>query len=324
MPLPALLSSIYGARPLAPQTSSPLQMDAASTPLPYDEALAVHDLWLHQAASCSASDLTQWSCGLACDNAPTLARLVADDPVLTTRAVVARTGASECTVMFRGTVGPINTLLDVLVAQTALPSEPDVLVHAGFFEGYNSLRPHVLADLETLDCANSTLAIAGHSFGGAVASLFAYDVAGALSHLAPTTADAVAADALSTAPCTSLSRLYTYGQPRTGNHAFADNLEARLSSLSVPHWRIVQFRDPVAQVPPADALGQGWAHSGPEIYYSETREGAYTACAAPDDAACSARWGGLQLVNDDVCFHCSYVGLNPCACGATTPECTVP
>ena len=64
--------------------------------------------------------------------------------------------------------------------------------------------------------------VAGHSLGGALATLAAYDIQKAHG------------------PLPGL-HVYTYGAPRTGNHAFARDYEA-----CVPHtWHVINDRDAV-------------------------------------------------------------------------------
>ena len=70
--------------------------------LPYDESIAQTDIWLNQAVGCKRDDIERWNCGLACDSAPTLARLVAANDSMHTFALTARITPSECVVVFRG------------------------------------------------------------------------------------------------------------------------------------------------------------------------------------------------------------------------------
>ena len=49
-------------------------------------------------------------------------------------------------------------------------------VHSGFYDSWHSVRPQVLAALQQTPEAASGLYITGHSLGGAMASLAAFDL----------------------------------------------------------------------------------------------------------------------------------------------------
>ena len=80
--------------------------------------------------------------------------------------------------------------------------------------------------------------------------------------------------------------------------------------------------DPVAQLPPDGLFHGGWTHLWPQVYYRATRLGAYSVCASASDPACPA-WRLPQTLNHS-CDHCSYLGMDPCDCGATAPHCHEP
>ncbi|GFR45731.1 hypothetical protein Agub_g7147 [Astrephomene gubernaculifera] len=115
------------------------------------------------------------------------------------------------------------------------PKNPKITVHKGFLAAYESIRETITALLETVlngSCngcssngSNWRILVTGHSLGGALATLASYDLK--------------LRDATRDITC------YTYGAPRVGNKAFAEEY----NSL-VPHtFRVTNKYDIVASVP---------------------------------------------------------------------------
>jgi hypothetical protein len=273
----------------------------------YNESAAVGDIYLNQAVGCSQPGLSNWTCGVACDKVPLAsAPSFAVNKSKETLALIARLSPAECIIVLRGSKNVYNYLEDLDFFHQMLPDCTDCKVHSGFLESWWSLKPQVVSHLTSLGCRNSTVTITGHSLGAAMAVLAAYELAGA-----PSGSD------------WAVRRAYTYGQPRVGNEAFARGAGARLSSRGVDYRRVVDYRDAVPHLPLRNMLWEGWTHLGNEIYYNATRLGAYRACAAANDTRCSIQWDLLQTLTH-TCDHCSYLGLNPCDCGKTAPQCEEP
>ena len=113
-------------------------------------------------------------------------------------------------------------------------ADGELLVNQYFYAGSVGLLADVSAAYSQLTAryANYTAHFTGHSLGGALAHVLSYLLASSLS--APSVAPAAA------------PLLYTFGQPRTGNAAFAAS-----SSLYVPcHFRVVHWRDVIPHLPP--------------------------------------------------------------------------
>jgi len=287
----------------------------------YIESLAVQDVWLNQVVGCDTASLTKWTCGLPCERVPTVARLVAFNKSEETLALTARQSAHECTLVFRGSKDVYNVLEDLTFFPKAVPGCHGCKVHSGFYNSWRSVEPQVREQLNRLGCENSTLSIVGHSLGAAMAAIAAYD----LSESSGTSQRAPHTPAKRDAPSAqwSVGRVYTYGQPRVGNERFAAAFDARLAALGVTHFRVVEYRDAVPHLPPANMLWEGWAHTGEEVYYNATALGQFITCRLANDTHCSARWGLLQTLTH-TCDHCSYLGMNPCDCGVTKPQCQEP
>lgn len=93
-------------------------------------------------------------------------------------------------------------------------------VHRGFQEAFGSVATEITAMLPE----NSEVVIAGHSLGGALATLFASALHG----------------------FRRVHAVYTFGSPRVGNRAFARHYNDALAERS---FRIVNAGDPVPRLP---------------------------------------------------------------------------
>ncbi|GBF90755.1 hypothetical protein Rsub_03056 [Raphidocelis subcapitata] len=119
----------------------------------------------------------------------------------------------------------------------------DIMVHSGFLNAYDSVKVKVfnLVDQITAPASPSSpwrVLVTGHSLGGALATLCAYELAGR-NH--------------KTGPGSLEVSMYTYGGPRVGNMAFADAFNERLQGRS---WRVTNASDIVPSVPRL----MGYAH----------------------------------------------------------------
>ncbi|CAI7869395.1 unnamed protein product [Closterium sp. NIES-54] len=108
----------------------------------------------------------------------------------------------------------------------------DIKVHDGFLDGYKSVKPRLLLLLKSILASSSEkyhIMVTGHSLGGALSTLFTYDLA---------------QSDIKKQHGFNLS-LYNFGSPRVGNHAFA----ARFNQLVGDSWRIANDHDIVPRVP---------------------------------------------------------------------------
>ena len=116
----------------------------------------------------------------------------------------------------------------------------------GWLDTVQSLQDGVTAAILNISSQfpNAPIIITGHSLGAAVAPLF-------LVELARTHPDLYAR---------VVFPLYTFGQPRVGNRAFAQYANSHL-----PEWfRVVHHDDPVPHLPPHDF---GFEHMAREVWY---------------------------------------------------------
>ena len=209
----------------------------------------------------------------------------------------------ELLVSVRGTV---DRLVVDWVADLELWQEPfelsteygRPLVHAGFLSAWVQLRAGVLAALRAArrDWPGYRVMITGHSLGGSVAALMAAELA--------------ASGELRQAD----SRLYTFGQPRTGGADWA-----RAYATLVPQTqRVVHDRDLVPHYPFRTDFWDGkrydYEHPTPEVWLSENSSVRAVKCHGGEDPRCAdsvplLRWSGAD--------HTSYFApLNAGSCAA--------
>ncbi|RDB16774.1 putative feruloyl esterase A [Hypsizygus marmoreus] len=216
-----------------------------------------------------------------------------------TQGFVVRDAArKEIVVAFRGSLEVIDALIDIHIIMTPLKSTGitavgDSYVHSGFLFAYNVVATDVLRIVKSQVAANPgyTVVVTGHSLGGSVASIAALSIRAAL-------------------PSVPI-KLYTYGQPRTGNAAFASLVESRIGGTNI--FRAVHTSD---GVPTILFKIFGYRHFATE--YWNFRDSATPAnvrkCSGGDDPDCSDSIfsGGVNIQ------HVSYFGqamaLNPLLC----------
>ncbi|KAI6190319.1 Hydrolase [Aphelenchoides bicaudatus] len=155
-----------------------------------------------------------------------------------------------------------------------------------FFNAFN-LTWHAGLQKDLLQLAqkhwNYEIWLSGHSLGGAIASV----TATAISYTYPDTEDRI--------------KLYTYGQPRTGDFAYALYHE-----FIVPNsYRVTHAHDLVVNIPPLSFLY--FYHHKNEIFFNNTMSpgSPYKKCADSEDFSCSADTF-LYSVDD----HVHYYGVS--------------
>ena len=137
-------------------------------------------------------------------------------------------------IVFRGTEP--TEFSDVLADLNVWPDEAHNghgLVHNGFQTELDKLWPKIQASLKIMKTDGKNIFIAGHSLGGAMATLCASRMLG------------------------QVTALYTYGSPRVGNRKFVKGLG------NLKHYRHVNNNDIVTGVP---FWLMGYRHHGPARY----------------------------------------------------------
>ncbi|KAI9437657.1 alpha/beta-hydrolase [Lactarius indigo] len=176
----------------------------------------------------------------------------------------------EIVVAFRGSHEPADVLTDGNLVLAPLVSrgveDNTACVHAGFLFSYNSVRSVVLdAVREQLRAfPGYVVVLTGHSLGGALASLAALSVKSNFPWVAV--------------------RLFTFGQPRTGDGAFADLLESIVGRDNI--FRAVHTWDGVPTVVPEYL---GYRHHANEYWQFQEPASVSTVrrCEGQEDPECS-------------------------------------
>lgn len=157
-----------------------------------------------------------------------------------------------CIVAFRGTASLDDALDDAdfptrVFASNFAPSPTGIEVASGFYGIYNdiggtmtqSMRAQVFALIE--QAAATRVYITGHSLGGALAHLFAFDLS--IGPHAP-----------------AFAALCTFASPRVGTQAWRDAYDARIAATQ--STRVYNQHDLVPELPPRDFgyhdVGQGF------------------------------------------------------------------
>lgn len=147
-------------------------------------------------------------------------------------------------ISFRGTEGKIaDWVTDLRVfKETWTEENPLGEVHNGFYYALSSIWDGVYQETLRLRTKNQSIWITGHSLGGALAAL-----AGATFELQN--------------PSLNINGVYTFGQPRIGNHSFAKRYNEKLNDIT---FRCVNNNDVVTRIPPQIF---GYRHVGKLMYF---------------------------------------------------------
>ncbi|RCI09953.1 hypothetical protein L249_8582 [Ophiocordyceps polyrhachis-furcata BCC 54312] len=166
--------------------------------------------------------------------------------------------ANELIVAFRGssTIQDVATDADFLVqadyASPGVSGCDDCKIHAGFLKSWNAVAKDVISSVQGMLAENPGMkvVVTGHSLGGSLASLAAMSMIGS----------DIKAEAV------------TFGQPRTGNQAYADFVDNGVPGF----MRVTHADDIVPQIPPKGLASSGYQHHSTEFWQRDRPEAAST------------------------------------------------
>ncbi|KAF0707832.1 Aste57867_6521 [Aphanomyces stellatus] len=168
-------------------------------------------------------------------------------------------------VAFRGTASKKNACTDFKIhavapthwtTGTAADSEcADIRLHAGFWDAYCSIRDQLHTALAAH--TDKPWVFTGHSLGGALATIAAFDVSRTFKNTKVT--------------------MYNYGSPRVGNHAFAKAFSNRVKGFRVVNDGDVIVGEPMFAI---DFTGGrvtpvNYKHVGTAVLLSERAHGTF-------------------------------------------------
>nr|pir triacylglycerol lipase (EC 3.1.1.3) precursor 1 - Rhizomucor miehei [Rhizomucor miehei] len=207
-----------------------------------------------------------------------------------TNAMVAR-GDSEKTIyiVFRGSSSIRNWIADLTFVPVSYPPVSGTKVHKGFLDSYGEVQNELVATVldQFKQYPSYKVAVTGHSLGGATALLCALGLYQREEGLS-----------------SSNLFLYTQGQPRVGDPAFANYVV----STGIPYRRTVNERDIVPHLPPA---AFGFLHAGEEYWITDNSPETVQVCTSDlETSDCSNSIVPFTSVLD----HLSYFGINTGLC----------
>ena len=280
-----------------------LPVDAASA---YDEAMAVYAVDFAGASYCAGtlgSGVDKWNCA-ACKKHPLVTNTTVIEGHSVTKTlngfIAYDSDVDTIVLSFAGT-DPLK-LRDWIDDLDFFKTNFDLCekygsekceVHEGFYDTYKVARDQVVENVAAYQAAfpTASLIVTGHSLGAILAVIASLD----LIHQHGVKID----------------HLYTFGQPRGGDDAFArfvvDTFAGQLEGGE--EFRLVHNKDPVPHLPPKDLLGKAFFHHpAREVFYSELDStGSYSLCNdSGEDPAC----GDQYSVALDLLMHLHYVGFD--------------
>ena len=254
---------------------------------------------LASAAYCD--EVESWSCAPCKASNQTVASvLLLFNKTTDTRAYIAAyqdlfTGHTSIVLSFRGSETLTNWIENLKIAKTDRDmSCAGCKVHSGFYGSWAPIATPVVAEIKRLQVVypSARLYTTGHSLGAALAVLAAYVLEYDYGF--------------------SIAGVYTFGQPRVGNHAFA----SYYNNHSDTHvtWRVTHHHDPVVHLP---LELMGFSHVGNEIFYDSDSPATtgYRVCdGSGEDSTCSDQYNLLLHISvyDHLHYFGETIGENGC------------
>lgn len=245
----------------------------------------------------SPADLVAWNCS-RCNGLIkgfNMSRLIVDNPKTLQAYVGVQEGQGLIVVSFRGTElhSLVNWICDLYFLELDLmyPGTKFAYVHWGFYSAYHntSLRDGILSAVQRLQAERPGLqvAVTGHSLGAALACLCALDL----------TVNAMVPNV----------KLFTFGQPRVGNRAFALYFDEHVPDST----RMVHGNDLVPHLPPLSQARRlySYYHTATEVWIHKLWgfgpiEVIRVCDSSGEDRSCSR-----SVLGDSIGDHLVYLGV---------------
>lgn len=172
-------------------------------------------------------------------------------------------------VSFRGSSNVQNWVINLSTTRSNYAGCDGCSAHSGFLTAYNAVQDTIRAEITRLTSMyrGAKIMITGHSLGGAMAILAAADIKIKFHRV---------------------DEVYTFGQPRVGNAAFANWYETQIPQT----YRLVHNADIVPHVPPSNF---GFQHSSTQLWYAGDMQTYKTCSAESPDCANSVSVVGYSI-----------------------------
>ncbi|KAK6984870.1 lipase-3 domain-containing protein [Favolaschia claudopus] len=229
-------------------------------------------------------------------------RALFNEPGHITGFIARDDGRLEIVVTFRGTHSVDDALTVGQLALTPFISRginETFSVHTGFLNSYNGVADDVIRIVKEQLVAHPgyRIIVTGHSLGGGVAAIAAPSLRVALGDAVPL-------------------KLYTFGQPRTGDPSYATYMEDLLGEQNI--HRSVHTTD---GIPGFIFPSLGYAHFATEYWqYSDpipfllARERTIKKCVGGEDPACSAKLTTFALSSVHWTYYGQEISSDPTVC----------
>ncbi|XP_053385705.1 lipase ZK262.3-like [Mercenaria mercenaria] len=191
---------------------------------------------------------------------------------------------------YRGTASPLQLIEEAVTAlKFKVPAKGGGNVQAYFRNANDRIYPCAKSSIKDLvqKYPHYRVVVTGHSLGGAIASV------------------ASAQLSFDNVIDKDKTTLYTFGMPRAGDRPYAENHD-RLVPKS---WRVVHFRDTVADVPKRTLLSSSPFHHQREIFYGKNMSmfSDYIECFKYEDPECK---NSVYTSTSSIDYHRIYYGIN--------------
>lgn len=247
----------------------------------YNVDLVSSALNISQSAYCM-SDLDEWTCATC-----TKTNVYQSKIIHKSELVIVGYNKYYNTLFagFRGSSN-IQNWLDNLQVKKIYPYEDDTIsVEDGFYKIYKALKTDLYVSLNQsmIEYGTNNILFTGHSLGGAIATLFAFDIC---YHNLPY----------------QIYSLITFGSPRVGNDAFSNYM----FNCEIDSARVTHYYDIVPHVP-EEFLG--YEHITQEVWYDEMNAD-YIECNDDhgEDSSCSNSCAPVKCTS--ISDHLNYLNIS--------------
>lgn len=202
-------------------------------------------------------------------------------------------GQSTIYVVFRGSSSIPNWISNIDLITVKYPPCANCYVHQGFYLAEQKIINATISQVKSLKSKfpSYKVLVAGHSLGGALATLAAVDLF--VAGISPV-------------------RMFNFGSPRVGDNTFA----AWVSSTVPDHSRVTHCKDEVPHLPSSGTV-QHFTHINGEYFQADKTNIALTTCTGYEDPKCSYQYNAITSGSID--DHLHYLGITMGAEGCAPP-----